>query len=310
MGVCYFTHDLSPVDSSADLMSFISSSYSLSHFRSSVTVTRDEVGNMTIKNHSPVTSNSFNRKSMYSLNSVCLAAGCFEASLVLSSDTKPSTAMSIPSCGIFLAPLRTKQVFCIEPSKPVKDDVTGKVVSLFSADACYSLCERGPHVLLDAFLFEEQGGGWMGGYYAITPLNHSVPVGFNGFNKPVRQPTVSHVNAASAGTLEWSFSSNRSVCIPLGDYGDSTVPSPHTHPYHQSESLSSELKFDFESEFNVETTLEAKKEHLAHAPVCHSIQLSIPTLVLPVFPVFFFQNAWNIPKGKHYASEGRLTLTA
>ena len=304
MGECHFTYVLSPADSCVDLKLFIFLLHiPFTHFRSSVTVTRDEVGNITVKNPTLVTSNYFDKKSMYSLNSVCLAAGCFEASLVLSSHTKPSTAMSIPSCGIFLAPLRTKQVFCIEPSKPVKDEVTGKVVSLFSANACYSLCERGPHVLLDAFLFEEQGGGWMGGYYAITPLNQSVPVGSDGIHRPARQPTVSHVNAVSAGTLEWSFSSNRSVCIPLGDYGDSTVPSPHTHSYYQSESLS-ELKLDFDSELDAETTLSAKKEHLAHAPVCHSIQLSVPTLVLPVFPVFFFQNAWNIPKGKHYASGG------
>jgi hypothetical protein len=274
-----------------------------------VTVTRDEIGNITVKNRIPMTSTGFSKKGMYSLNSVCLPAGCYEASLALSSDTKPSTAMSIPSCGVFLAPMRTKQVFCIEPSAPVVDVPTGQPIQLFSEDACYSLCERGPHVLIDAYLFEEQGAGWVGGYYAITPLNQSVPKGFDGIHRPVKPATVIHVNAVSAGTLEWTFGTNRTVCIPLGDYGDSIGPAPHTHYTARSlSSSSSESESESESEFNVDAELEGKKAHLEHAPVCHSIQLSVPTLLLPVFPVFLFTNAWNIPKGKTYLSEGMLTL--
>ena len=168
--------------------------------------------------------------------------------------------------------------------------------------------------MIDAFLFEEQGAGWVGGYYAITPLNHSVPAGFDGIHRPVKSATVVHVNAASAGTLEWTFGANRSVCIPLGDYGDSTGSAPHTHYAAKSLSESesslslSESLSESELDLNADAELEAKKAYLEHAPVCHSIQLSVPTLLLPVFPVFLFTNAWNIPKGKTYLSEGRLIL--
>jgi hypothetical protein len=253
-------------------------------------------------NRVEVSRSSFNAKTAYAVSDSCLPSGCYEAALFVDTASKPSTSMSIPQCGVYLAPMRTSQVFCVDKAVSMIDATTKKSVSLFAQQSCSPLCELVPHVTFDMTLFEGGGSGWMGGYYAITPLLQ-FPTGlvamFGGRK-------VTNVSAVSAGTLEWSFSDERSICVPLGNYYRNapkirSIPS-ESHTFNLEEEHREE---DEEEEDEVQggqrererETLESQAVAVM-SPACYIMHLSVPTVTPVVQPMMQFLKSWNLPLAK------------
>ena len=218
---------------------------------------QDKAGTVSSRVVAQLADFKFDKTRLLSREDTCLPRGCYEASLFLGEKTKQSTFLSIPACGVFLAPMRSSQLFCVDS----KELLLHQNASTFNGQACRPMCEIAPHISFDMVLFEEQGGGWMGGYYAITPL------------VSVEAAQVGTVNAVAAGTLEWIFSRNESVCIPVGRYGHNK----------DLQALSSSDVSD-------------AKTHVV-SPQCYSMQLSIPVMKLPVFPVIDVTKATFIHDG-------------
>ena len=236
---------------------------------------------------------------MYDFQSVCLPKGCYEASLVLNPNSaKLSRAASIPKCNVFLAPLHPKQLFCVEESVQTEEIIS------FGDKPCYSVCDRQPHINFNAILGEEQGSGWMGGYYTITPLlptfKRSDPLNIK----------MSNINGISAGTLEWNFEENRSICVPVQDYKipssvNKVVYSKNTtiHTNNKSRQLTTiESKYKKNNEISeIMQQIRKQDSGKSFGPTCFSIQLSIPyNELLPIFPILYFVDAWMIPHGQNY----------
>ena len=236
---------------------------------------------------------------MYDFQSVCLPKGCYEASLVLNPNSaKLSRAASIPKCNVFLAPLHPKQLFCVEESVQTEEIIS------FGDKPCYSVCDRQPHINFNAILGEEQGSGWMGGYYTITPLlptfKRSDPLNIK----------MSNINGISAGTLEWNFEENRSICVPVQDYkipsSVNEVVNPKDATNRKSRNLQQSTAIESKDKENYEIgeimqTIQQQDSVQSIGPKCFSIQLSIPyNELLPVFPILYFMAAWMIPPGQNY----------
>ena len=221
---------------------------------------QDKAGTVSSRAVAALANFKFDETGLISRGDTCLPRGCYESSLSLGERTIQSTSLSIPACGVFLAPLRSSQLFCIEDAVSSKELVSHQNVSTFKDQACRPMCEIAPHVSFDMLLFEEQGGGWMGGYYAITPL------------VSVEEALVGTVNAVAAGTLEWIFSKNETVCIPVGHYRHNALTA-----------LSS-------------TDTSDAKTHVV-TPQCFSMQLSIPMMRRPVFPMIEVKKAMFIHDG-------------
>ena len=227
---------------------------------SAAAVYQDKAGTVSPRVVAALADFKFDKAGLISRGNTCLPRGCYESSLSLGEKTKQSTSLSIPACGVFLAPLRTSQLFCVEDAVSSKELVSHQNVSSFKEHACRPMCEIAPHVSFDMVLFEEQGGGWMGGYYAITPL------------VSVEEAQVGTVNAVAAGTLEWIFGKNETVCIPVGHYRHNPL-----------KVLSSSDTSD-------------AKTHVV-TPQCFSMQLSIPIMKLPVYPMIEMTKAMFIHDG-------------
>ena len=246
-----------------------------------------------------LSSTGFVKKTMYDFQSVCLPKGCYEASLLLDSKkAKSSSAASIPKCNVFLAPLHPKQLFCVDNLVSIEDEMT------FDDKSCHPVCDRQPHINFNAILGEEQGSGWMGGYYAITPLSptfdRSAPLNLK----------MSNINGISAGTLEWNFEEIRSICVPVQDYkipsSVNEVVNPKDATNHMYRNLQQLTAIESKDKRNDEIgkimqTIQQQDSVQSIGPKCFSIQLSIPyNELLPVFPILYFMESWMIPPGQNY----------
>jgi hypothetical protein len=270
---------------------------------SSVYVTQSDQKLASYSNRIEVSRSSFNAKTAYAVSDSCLPSGCYEAALFVDTASKPSTSMSIPQCGVYLAPMRTSQVFCVDKAVSMIDATTKKSVSLFAQQSCSPLCELVPHVTFDMTLFEGGGSGWMGGYYAITPLLQ-FPKGLVAMFDGRR---VTNVSAVSAGTLEWSFSDTRSICVPVGNYYRNTPKvrsmSSESHIFNPED----EEEWEEEEEDEVQggqSERERERETLESqavavtAPACYIMHLSVPTVTPVVQPMMQFLKSWNLPLAK------------
>ena len=228
----------------------------------------------------------------------------------------PSTSTSIPKCGVYLSPMRTSQVFCVDKPVSVKDLTTQQSVSLFEEESCTPLCELVPHVSFEAILFEAGGSGWMGGYYAITPLIH-----FTKSRVAMYQGrAVRNISAVSAGTLEWSFFDTSRICLPLGDFYRSIrrtqSVSPEGPTRYQKENKDSEWEEEEEEEDQDEEgergreALESQAVSLT-APACYIMHLSVPDVTPMVSPLMQLAKSWTLPlaKGKTPKTGAQYCLT-
>ena len=234
------------------------------------------------------TSTGFARKAMYGLESVCLPQGCYEASLLLDSESsKPATAAGIPMCDVFLTPLHTSQLFCIEESQPILDKVTSSVLRIFPENPCFSVCERQPHITFKATLVEEEGTGWSGAYYAITPYV-PVPIPIEAKDAYENRDTVGHLSgteglsAVAAGTLDWTFQEEDLICVPIQILDTTQQQQPNTQSQSQTHTQSL-------------TQPQTQKQ----PPSCFTIQLSIPA-ASKLNPLMGFSDSWSIPTGMNY----------
>ena len=283
---------------SRSLVSPLSVSISIS-VTSSVYVAQSEEKVASYSERVEVSRSKFTEKTSYAVSDNCLPSGCYEAALYVDLLSKPSTSMSIPKCGVFLAPMRTSQVFCVDKSVSMIDATTQKSLSVFEQDSCSPLCALVPHVTFDMTLFEGGGSGWMGGYYAITPLIQfptEMVATFNGHQ-------VTNVSAVSAGTLEWSFSDERSICVPLGNYYRNT-PKVRSRSLESHTLNSEEEEEDEEEEQGGERQRESMRNTLESqaaavtAPACYIMHLSVPTVTPVVQPIMQFLKAWTLPLAK------------
>ena len=235
------------------------------------------------------------RNSKLDNDATCLVNGCYSTSLLLSgSDTTSATAASIPACSVFLAPLRTTQLFCIKSAVMTNVSSTSNVmVPIFPAKPCYSVCEGQPHIKFNANLSESSGRGWFGGYYAITPMIYGLDLSdasqayYNRYSPGVLKGAEG-ANAVSAGTMFWDYNETVSICVPIQSYGMST-----------STSLS------FSADEEQRASFPGNTPHLqaqSAPPSCFSITLSTSDTGGIINPKFTYANSWTIPNGKDYYS--------
>jgi hypothetical protein len=133
----------------------------------------------------------------YFLDTTCIQSGCYKAILELSTKhaSKKGTYISIPQCNdLFLTSLHKEEFFCIS------NDVTISSKSV----SCLSSCFNSAHVTISLLLFEGGGEGWSSNYYLIDSIKED-----------------SHgkvtTSSVSAGTLEWDYSKNEDICLPISN---------------------------------------------------------------------------------------------
>ena len=230
----------------------------------------------------------------------CLSSGCYSASLLLSgSSTTFSTAAAIPTCNVFLAPLRTTQLFCVKSSVMTKVSGTSNVtVPIFPAKPCYSVCEGQPHIKFDAIISEKHGYGWFGAYYAITPMIYGLDLSgaseaYNNRYSPGVLKGTEGANAVSAGTKFWGYDETVSICVPVQNYGMSTT----TRSSSADNKINREEKQKGYFRENV-----PQLQAYSIPPSCFSIILSVPDTGGLLSPNFTYSNSWSIPDGKDYFS--------
>ena len=251
-------------------------------------------GTVVVSGKTIVKSMRLRKSTNYDVNATCLTSGCYSASLLLSgSYTTSSTAAAIPTCSVFVAPLRTTQLFCIK--RAVMTNVSGTsnvMIPIFPAKPCYSVCEGQPHIKFNANLSESRGKGWFGGYYAITPMIYGLDLSdasqayYNRYSPGVLKGAEG-ANAVSAGTMFW-YNETVSICVPVQSYGMST-----------STSLS------FSADEKQRASFPGSTPHLqaqSAPPSCFSITLSTSDTGGIINPKFTYANSWTIPNGKDYYS--------
>lgn len=152
----------------------------------------------------PLFTTTLSTHTAYGYASTCLAAGCYDASLVTSHNSHRGTAAASGECNLFLAPLAPSQSFCIafpEEYDTVADD-DNSTVAVFANEACELQCQQREHWEVNVLISDPGGAGWTSSYYAF-----------------LQQPTTT-AGAASppvfstAQTLEWGLEQLDSVCLP------------------------------------------------------------------------------------------------
>lgn len=263
---------------------------------SSVSLNVKMNGTIFVSGISEVSSMSLLEDFRYGVKSSCLSKGCYSASLSLTKDTITSTAAAIPACGVFLAPLRTTQLFCIKDAVQTKVDGSSDVL-VFPQKPCYSLCESQSHIKFNAILSAAEGYGWDGAYYAITPKLYGLDLsGARSAYASRKSPGVlkgtANVSAVAAGSLLWNYKVIESICVPVQDYG---IPSSTHTLSTDGEGVNLRLKANGSLQ-NVE-----QPQGKSIPPSCFSITLSMP-ITSSIYPNFTFADSWSIPTGKNYYS--------
>ena len=249
--------------------------------------------------------------SQYALDNVqstCLMKGCYAASLRLDPlFSYPGTAAAIPTCNVFLVPLRTTQLFCI--ADPVLTKVgsssSGDVmVPIFPAKPCYSVCERQPHINFNAILSEDNGNPWSGAYYAITPMIYGLDLS-DAYEAYLNQTVpgvlkgTANVSAVAAGSLYWRRKRTVSICLPVPNYN---IPNTRALSVDDKQGR----KRDEEAVHLGGKVQQVQAQGLSVPPTCFSILLSQPLSTsfygYGLMPKFSFANSWTIPFGKDYYS--------
>lgn len=155
---------------------------------------------LTATDNSTIHQATMSLQDKYYLDTTCIQSGCYKANLVLSTSSVLGTYMSIPQCNnLYLTSLHKQQEFCIN------NDLTSNSNSV----TCKSSCFNSAHVIIPMLLFEGGGEGWSSNYYLIDTINEDT----NGL------VTTSSI---SAGTLEWDFSKNDDICLPISNTIDIT----------------------------------------------------------------------------------------
>ena len=268
-------------------------------------------GTIAVSGRSLVASIYNNQYSIYNQDTVvstCLMKGCYSATLRLDPTySYPSTAAAISTCNVFLAPLRTTQLFCIKDPVLTKvgSSASGDVlIPIFPAKPCYSVCERQPHINFNAILSEDSGNPWGGAYYAITPMIYGLDLSgayeaYLNRTLPGVLKGAANVSAVAAGSLFWRRRRTASICLPVPNYN---IPN--------SRSLSVDAKKDqMKDEVAIhlkENVKQLQGQGQSMAPTCFSILLSQPFSFSFYSegpkPKFSFANSWSIPDGKDYFS--------
>ena len=271
------------------------------HFYSSVVLAPRPNGTVAVYGRTVVKTMGLVKATSFDNNSTCLSSGCYSASLQLSGqDSQYSTAAAISACNVFLAPLRTTQLFCVKSTVMTNVVTTSNdIVPVFPAKPCYSVCERQPHINFNANLSEAIGRGWFGAYYAITPMIYGLDLSgasqaYNNRYSPGVLKGTEGANAVSAGTMFWDYHQTVSICVPVQNYGISTT----------TRSFSADNKMDHEEKqkgYFLENVPRLQAQS-AIPPSCFSIILSSPDLGGKLFPSFAYANSWTIPTGKDYFS--------
>ena len=262
-------------------------------FNSSVVLAAKPNGTVAISGAAVIDTFGLLNNTAFGTEATCLSSGCYSASLLLSGPNSTLTAVAIPACNVFLAPLRTTQLFCVKSAVMTKVSSTSNVmVPIFPARPCYSVCERQPHINFYANLSEALGRGWDGAYYAITPMIYGLDLSdasqayqnqnFTGVLKGAEG-----ANAVSAGTIMWDYYQIVSICVPVQNYGISTISADEKMDHEE------EQKGSFRE--NV-----PQLQTQSVPPSCFSIILSSRDFGGNVTPSFAFYNSWAIPKGKDY----------
>ena len=273
-------------------------------FNSSVSLALKPNGTVVVSGKTLVKSMGLIKVTKFDNEATCLSTGCYSASLLLSGQsTTLATAAAIPACNVFLAPLRTTQLFCVKSTVMTKVSSGSNVMlPIFPARPCYSVCERQPHINFNAILSEAIGRGWFGSYYAITPMIYGLDLSrasqayFNR-NSPGILKGTEGANAVSAGTMFWDYEQSVSICVPVKNYGDSAA----------TRSFSADGKMDHEGKekgFLRENVPQLQAQSVP--PSCFSIILSAPNFGGFINPSFAYANSWAIPKGKDYFSGARV----
>ena len=154
-----------------------------------------------------VYSGSFNERHLYyKVDSPCLEAGCYKASLNMNggSHSARGMQMSIAQCGVYLAQLAPVQSFCINHAVPYPNTFANETLEIFPKGACVSECHHSNHLNIPLILFEGEGAGWSGSYYFVTPLDSILH----------QTGTVQSATVA-VGNLEWGFMKTDNVCLPI-----------------------------------------------------------------------------------------------
>ena len=221
-------------------------------FFSSGVVEQNKNGTIILSEKSILKEIGFNKKLMYGIENICLPKGCYEASFLLNQyAAKQSSCASIPMCGVFVAPLNLKQIFCIDESIVINGsnysnnnnnnntnynntnynttssttaNTNNNKIFLFKEKSCFPLCNRQTNVNFNIIIAEGQGAGWMGAYYVITPLVPKLIQDELISENDIVEMNLANINGVSSGTLEWDFEQERSICIPIKDY---FIPSTH-----------------------------------------------------------------------------------
>ena len=269
-------------------------------FNSSVVLAAKPNGTVAVSRSTLIKSMGLTDATQLEIQATCLSTGCYSASLQLSGQSSTlSTAAAIPACNVFLAPLRTTQLFCVKSTFMTKVSSTSNVmVPIFPAKPCYSVCERQPHINFNANLSGVSGRGWYGAYYAITPMIYGLDLSgakqaYINRNSPGVLKGTEGANAVSAGTMYWDYNQSVSICVPVQNYGISTI----TRSFYADDKMDHEEKQKGSFRENV-PQLQAQSV----PPSCFSIILSSLDYGGYLAPNFAFANSWAIPKGKDYYS--------
>ena len=278
-------------------------------FNSSVVLASRPNGTVAVSAKTLVKSMGLRKAASFGNDATCLSSGCYSASLLLSGQsTTYSTAAATPACNVFLAPLRTTQLFCVESTVMTKVSTTSnEVVPIFPAKPCYSVCERQPHIIFNANLSEALGRGWYGSYYAITPMIYGLDLSgakqaYINRNSPGVLKGAEGVSAVSAGTMYWDYNQTVSICVPVQNYGISTTTT--TRSFSPDDKMSHEGRQEDSFRENI-PQLQAQSV----PPSCFSIILSSPDFRGLLNPNLAFSNSWTIPKGKDYFSGTLIDLS-
>ena len=123
----------------------------------------------------------------YEYDYICLTTNTYDAQLLVSANIV-APMFIIPSCDLFLAPLKIADIFNYEAS------------TLGFESKCTSSCQSSDDFIsLSILLFEGGCGGWSGAYFAVHDLNSSDGDGVSG------------------GTLEWDCLAEKQVCLSASE---------------------------------------------------------------------------------------------
>ena len=158
---------------------------------------------------------SFTNNFLQEVDRQCLPAGCYRSSLHLSvANDIAGRQVSIPQCGVYLAPMSPVASFCIE--EPVLVSIAdfssdpSDTVPIFAENSCYSSCEMSDHIDLPLLLTEYlSGAGWSGHYYAIMKVPQDDP-----YNNELNSFSL---NSFGATNMEWGFEHVENQCLPAVD---------------------------------------------------------------------------------------------